>query len=121
MGKLQGYIAKDMRYKMINKSLSVQICEVCGVKPEIIQDYELNDIEVYPDFESNNNFVKLFELSFSTKSGKKFTISQVLCESIGFKFSDKRTFLIQLLNFINICESSGRRIKQAIRKTNWEY
>lgn len=32
-----------------------QICEICGIKPEIIQDYELNDIEVYPDFENNNN------------------------------------------------------------------
>lgn len=107
---------------MTDRSLSEQICEICRIKPEIIQDYELNDIEIYPDFENNNNdFVKLFELSFSTKSGVKFTISQVLCESIEFKFSDKRTFLIQLLNFVNVCESSGRRIKQAIRKADWEY
>jgi hypothetical protein len=105
---------------MIN--LSQQLCNVCGVKPEIIQDYELNDIEIYPDFEdNNNNFIKLFELSLPKICGVKFTISQLLCESVEFKFADKRTFLIQLINFINICKYFGRYVKQTIRKTNWEY
>lgn len=45
----------------MSKSLSIRICEACGIKPRVIQDYELNDIEVYPDFE-NKNFVKLFKL-----------------------------------------------------------
>lgn len=45
----------------MSKSLSRKICEVCGIKPKVIQDYELNDIEVYPDFE-NKNFIKLFKL-----------------------------------------------------------
>lgn len=68
---------------MIN--LSQQLCNVCGVKPEIIQDYELNDIEIYPDFEdNNNNFIKLFELSLPKICGVKFTISQLLCESVEF-------------------------------------
>lgn len=60
---------------MTDKSLSEQICEVCGIEPEIIQDYELNDIEIYPDFEdNNNNFIKLFELSLPKICGVKFTI-----------------------------------------------
>lgn len=107
---------------MTYKNLSEQICKVCSVRPEIIQDYELNDIEIYPDFENNNNnFVKLFELSLPKICGVKFTISQLLCESIEFKFFDKKSFLVQLLYFINICKNFGWYIKKAIREADWEY
>ena len=47
----------------MTKYLSEKICELCKVKPKIIQDYELNDIVIYPDFKNNNNnFVKLIEI-----------------------------------------------------------
>lgn len=108
---------------MADKSISQQICELCGV--ETLKDenaYFTGNLGKYPDFENNNNnFVKLFELPFLIKSGVNFTISQVLCESSGFKFSNKETFLIQLLDFINICENFGEYIKQTIRRANWEY
>ena len=52
---------------MTNKNLSQKICEVCGIKPEIIEDYDSNEYEIYPDFENNNNnFVKLLELKILT-------------------------------------------------------
>lgn len=106
---------------MTNKTLSQQLCEVCGIEPEIIGEINGDVYKAYPDFENNNNnFVELFELSLPKICGVKFTISQLLCESIEFKFSDKRTFLVQLLEFINICKNFGRFIKKAIRETNWE-
>ena len=46
---------------MTNKNLSQKICEVCGIEPEIIEDYDSNEYEIYPDFE-NKNFAKLFKL-----------------------------------------------------------
>lgn len=56
---------------MTNKSLSEQICEVCGIKPEIIEDYDNNQYELYPDFENNNdNFIKLMELEIPHKNNK---------------------------------------------------
>lgn len=49
-------------------NLSKELCEICGIEPRIIQDYELNDIKIYPDFENNNNiFVKLFKLITTIK------------------------------------------------------
>ena len=47
---------------MTEKSLSQQICEECGIKPEIIEDYDSNEYELYPDFENNNNKLKLIDL-----------------------------------------------------------
>lgn len=48
---------------MTDKSLSEKICEVCGIKPEIIEDYDNNQYEIYPDFENNkHNKLKLIDL-----------------------------------------------------------
>lgn len=114
---------------MTDKSLSEQLCEVCGIEGKWFEYttettdgcVNLGKKRVFPDFTQPENFVKLFELSLPKICGVKFTISQLLCESIEFKFSDKKTFLVQLLNFINVCKNFGRYIKQAIRKADWEY
>lgn len=45
----------------MSKSLSKQILKKCGYKPEVIQDYELNDIQAYPDLKAPENFVLLIE------------------------------------------------------------
>lgn len=47
---------------MTEKSLSEKICEVCGIKPQIIEDYDSNEYELYPDFEKDNNKLKLIDL-----------------------------------------------------------
>lgn len=101
---------------MTNKTLSEQICELCGIKPEIIQDYELNDIEVYPDFENNNNnFVELIHILHKND----FVISN---EGYPSKENFVTCLLSGLLNAID-CEDRGwiLKLKQAIRQADWEY
>ena len=118
---------------MRNKSLSQQICEVCGIKPGIIQDYELNDIEIYPDFENNtNNFMKLLEI-VSKKASVSFCHngSYYGC-SIHYFFKDifeavegtlQHNFLNTLLvqDLRNLCKPKLlEQIKQAIKNEQWE-
>ena len=101
---------------MTNKTLSEQICELCGIKPEIIQDYELNDIEVYPDFENNNNnLVELIHILHKND----FVISN---EGYPSKENFVTCLLSDLLNAID-CEDRGwiLKLKQAIRQADWEY
>lgn len=43
-------------------NLSQQLCEICGIKPQIIEDYDSNEYELYPDFEKDNNKLKLIDL-----------------------------------------------------------
>nr|DAL96035.1 MAG TPA: hypothetical protein [Caudoviricetes sp.] len=100
----------------MSKSLSRKICELCGVKPKVIQDYELNDIVIYPDFENNNNnFVRLFELKLGNSDA---TLSQVLVDE--YPIRDKKTFLISVLTCIKRCRILSNMITTSIRKTDWE-
>lgn len=47
---------------MSNRNFSKKICDLCKIKPKVVQDSDLNDIEVYPDFKNNTNKIKLIEL-----------------------------------------------------------
>lgn len=111
---------------MTNKSLSEQICEVCGIKPEIIQDYELNYIEVYPDFENNNNnFVKLLELPIDyddIDGNVATTIFSITLYCFKFSCKTKVEFLKQLLDCLKDSKAPYliKQIKQAIRQADWE-
>lgn len=106
---------------MTNKTLSEQICETCGIEPKIIQDYELNDIELYPDFENNNNnFVKLLELKiltgctlwgFLSLKGVYMSKKETVLKTIYLILSNKIKFLD---------DKSREQIKQAIRQADWE-
>lgn len=103
-------------------NLSKQLCEICGIEPEIIQDYELNDIEVYPDFENNNdNFVKLLELKiltgctlwgFLSLKGVYMSRKETVLKTIYFILSNKVKFLDN---------KSREQIKQAIKSEVWKY
>lgn len=104
----------------MSKSLSIRICEACGIKPRVIQDDKLNDIVIYPDFKNNNNnFVKLIEIihnkiglsdflllmrydTYSLKQKLLYLIYELLIHRLGYKI-------------ILITE-----IKKIIRKTKWE-
>lgn len=105
---------------MTDKSISQQICRLCEIKPKIIQDYELNDIEVYPNFENNNNnFCKLFEL----KLGKSDATIAGELNYYDRYYTDKKTFLETLYDFIHY-ERDGRvqkLYKDSIKNTDWEY
>lgn len=65
------------------KTLSQQICELCGMKPKEINKHNCPDVNCvtfsddkyceicwrrYPDFENPKNFVKLLELDISNKT-----------------------------------------------------
>lgn len=106
---------------MTNKSLSEQICEVCGIKPEIIEDYDSNQYEIYPDFENNNNnFVKLLELriltgctlwGFLSLKGVYMPQKETVLKIIYLILSNKIKFLD---------DNSREQIKQAIKNEQWE-
>ena len=111
---------------MTNKTLSQQICEICGIQPEIIEDYDSNEYEIYPDFENNNNnFVKLGKLKIKTTK-KSHTLFEML--SLECNFTNKKDFLEFLVNHINDKKYySGSyiftirdKIKQAIKNNQWE-
>ena len=100
---------------MTNKTLSEQICELCGIKPEIIEDYDSNEYEIYPDFENNNNnFGKLIHILHKND----FVISN---EGYPSKENFVTCLLSDLLNAID-CEDCGwiLKLKQAIRQADWE-
>lgn len=103
---------------MTKKTLSQKICEVCGIEPEIIEDYDSNQYEVYPDFENNNNnFIKIQELKIKSSN-----------ECLGFilwaqdyKFYDKKSFLDSLLCYLDCVQDIYLEdVKQAIREAKWE-
>lgn len=122
---------------MTDKSLSEQICEVCGIEP--IKDYiptncaTVQQINIYPDFENNNNnFVKLLEI-VSKKASVSFCHNGTYygC-SIHYFFKDifeavegtlQHNFLNTLLvqDLRNPCKPRLlEQIKQDIRQADWE-
>lgn len=104
----------------MSKSLSRKICELCRIKPKIIQDYELNDIVIYPDFKNNNNnFVKLIEIIHNKIGLSDFLLlmrydSRLLKQEILYLIYE---LLIHKLGYRIILVTE---IKKIIRDTNWE-
>ena len=120
---------------MTNKDLSHELCEICGIKAKIIEDYNGNEYEIFPDFTQPENFVKLLNTNtdYITKNTQK-----ILCKSIWWYINSdaKRfgqiapyeigTFLITLIlilknkdNLYN--QSEIDKIKQAIKSEAWKY
>lgn len=118
---------------MTNKSLSQQLCKFCGIEPQIIEDYDSNEYGVYPDFENNNNFVKLLEI-VTTKASVSFYHNGTYYGClIHYFFKDifeavegtlQHSFLNTLLvqDLRNPCKPKLlEQIKQDIKKEQWEY
>lgn len=118
-------------------NLSKELCEICGIEP--IKEYiptncaTVQQINVYPDYENNNNnFVKLLEI-VSKKASVSFCHNGTYygC-SIHYFFKDifeavegtlQHNFLNTLLvqDLRNPCKPSLlEQIKQAIREADWE-
>ena len=106
---------------MTSKNLSRELCEICGIEAKIIEDYDGNEYEIFPDFTQPENFVKLLELRFTTKRGDIFTVVGALQNARCFIFADRKSFLEQLLDYIFTCENFGEYIKQAIKSEVWKY
>lgn len=62
----------------MNKNLSKLICKECNINPQIITDHELNEIEVYPDFNEPKNYKKLIETIIKSKHW--ISLSNNFCE-----------------------------------------
>lgn len=113
---------------MTNKSLSEQICEVCGIKPTIIEDYDSNEYEIYPDFENNNdNFIKLMELDFDSLKDEERRNPSLWCflNCLDCSPINKEGYLGILLWFLKDNgngwrENLQRDVKQAIKQEQWE-
>lgn len=102
-------------------NLSKELCKVCGIKPEIITDYELNEIEVYPNFYQPENFVKLMELKIYGLCASAQTLIGLL--NSKFWLCDRQDY-IEFLYKYYIADLTSREqdiIKQAIRQQEWIY
>lgn len=101
------------------KKISKNICLHCGIKPKIIQDYEMNDIEIYLDFSEPKNFVKLIELHFT----KELTIGDYLQSYNGdliARWHDRRTFLKLLNDALYYTECKRvQLIRKTIKNSSW--
>lgn len=53
---------------------SRKLCEICGIEPKIIEDYDGNEFEIYPDFTQSENFVKLEELMLAELAKQRLTV-----------------------------------------------
>ncbi len=97
------------------KDLSRELCEICGIKPKTIL------LEIYPDFEQPENFVKLLELKILTGATLWGWLS-----AQGVFMSQRKTVLktiyLILSRKINFCNKlTLEQIKQSIRETEWVY
>lgn len=105
-------------------NLSKELCEICGIEP--IKEYiptncaTVQQINVYPDFKNNNNFVKLLELKiltgctlwgFLSLKGVYMSQKETVLKTIYWILSNKIKFLD---------DNSREQIKQSIRKADWE-
>ena len=98
-------------------NLSKELCEVCGIKPEIIEDYNLNEYKVYPDFEQPENFVKLIE------SGPFKSIIVMLSSGFLVPFANRKEGLKNLISFLEDKKDKKNieKLKQTIKETEWVY
>lgn len=123
---------------MTNRTLSEQICEVCGIEPR--KDYiptncaTVQQINVYPDFENNNNnFMKLVNIIYTCGINQKYDyqLATLSFEEDYCYYSEKtqNTFqeryldvLLHLLdkNYDNWDKKFQKILKQAIKQADWE-
>lgn len=94
-------------------NLSKELCEICGIEPEIIEDYDSNEYEIYPDFEQAENFVKLLKIANDVLGSVHFVTA----------YTKNRPGLFEeqtLLHYLSVAKSN-EAFKQAIREEEWKY
>ena len=105
--------------------LNKELCNLCNIQPKVIQDYEMNDIIIYPDFFNPNNFVKLMELKVVVKLsiGNLTTfLGEELVGDINKVFYDRKSFLESLISKLK--DTKGPlmdKFRERIKHAKWEY
>lgn len=104
---------------------SVEICKLCKIKPKVIQDYELNDIELYPDFLEPENFFKLMKIRVPTGSYRGATLLRYINCRPSKRCSTFTDYLrVILAEFkgqgrMNLTEAQS--VINKIRRSKWKY
>lgn len=118
---------------MTNKDLSRELCEICGIEAKIIEDYDGNEYEIFPDFTQPENFVKLLEIVSKKASVSFWHNGSYFGCSIHYGLKDifeaddgniQHNFLNTLLiqDLRNPCRPKLlESIKQAIKSEVWKY
>lgn len=104
---------------------SVEICKLCKIKPKIIQDYELNDIKLYPDFLEPENFFKLMKIRVPTDSYQKPTLLRYINCRPSKRCSTFTDYIKALLSILNgqstLNFEAIESLKYRLRCSNWKY
>ena len=83
--------------------LSKKICELCGIKPKVVYDYENNEILIYPDFYCTENFVKLMEIKpFNSKSESDKVVKDLTIFDVVYSYDANSNRLEFLKNFVQL-------------------
>ena len=106
--------------------LNKELCNLCNIQPKVIQDYELNDIELYVDFFEPVNFVKLMELSVEVNlpEGKVDAfLGETITTNVNSRFFDRESFIELLI--AELKEGSEdplmTKFRKRIKHARWEY
>lgn len=114
---------------MTNKSLSQRICEMCEIEPKrdctncphpcevACNNCSYSEL-IYPDFENNNNFVKLFNLNYTEyESDTIVNFVFTRCKNI-INTSLFLTCLLFELQYSN--DDEVEKVIKAIKQADWE-
>ena len=94
-------------------NLSKELCEICGIEPEIIEDYDSNEYEIYPDFSQSGNLVKLLKIANDVLGSVHFATAYTKNKPNIFEEQ-------ALMHYLPIAKLN-EAFKQAIRETEWVY
>ena len=94
-------------------NLSKELCEICGIEPEIIEDYDSNEYEIYPDFFQSGNLVKLLKIANDVLGSVHFATAYTKNKPGIFEEQ-------VLLHYLPIAKLN-EGFKQSIREAEWVY
>lgn len=94
-------------------NLSKELCEICGIEPKIIEDYDSNEYEIYPDFSQSGNLVKLLKIANDVLGSVHFATAYTKNKPNIFEEQ-------ALMHYLPIAKLN-EAFKQAIRETEWVY
>lgn len=97
----------------MTKDYSRELCEICGIEPEIIEDYDGNEFEIYPDFTKPENFVKLLKTANDILGNVHF--------ATAYSKNSPNIFEEQaIMHYMPIAKLNDN-FKRAIREQEWSY
>lgn len=95
-------------------NLSKELCEICGIKPKLDGSNPALSVQpVYPDFESNENLVKLLKIANDVLGSVHFATAYTKNKPGIFEEQ-------VLLHYLPIAKLN-EGFKRAIRAEEWKY